>query len=57
MINTKLSMVFVVAVIFLVCVLGIIMRMAMKYFNDVFPKYYDLNESVKENVVGIRVVK
>lgn len=57
MINPELSMVFVVAVIFLVCVLGIIMRMAMKYFNDVFPKYDDLNESVQENVVGIRVVK
>ena len=49
MINPKLSMIFVVAVIFLVCVLGIIMRMAMKYFNDVFPKYDDLNESVQEN--------
>ena len=30
---------------------------ATKYFNDVFPKYDTLNESVQENVVGIRVVK
>ncbi len=29
----------------------------MRYFNQVFPKYDDLNESVQENVVGIRVVK
>ena len=57
MINKSLSMIFVVAIVFLVCVLGLIMRLAMKYFNEVFPKYDDLNESVQENVVGIRVVK
>ena len=51
MINFKLSMIFVVAV------LVTIMYHATKYFNDVFPKYDTLNESVQENVVGIRVVK
>ena len=29
----------------------------MKYFNQVFRKYDDLNASVQENVTGIRVVK
>ena len=29
----------------------------MKYFNDVFPKYDELNASVQENVSAIRVVK
>lgn len=56
-INHSLSMIFVVAIIFLVIVLLTIMVHAMKYFNDVFPKYDALNESVQENIVGIRVVK
>ena len=56
-IHVEMSLIFVGAIIFLVCVLGIIMFLAMRYFNDVFPKYDDLNESVQENVVGIRVVK
>ena len=57
MINFRLSMIFVVAIVFLVAVLTTIMYHATKYFNDVFPKYDTLNESVQENVVGIRVVK
>ena len=56
-INFKLSLIFVAAIVFLVLVLGMIMYKAMRYFNQVFPKYDDLNESVQENVVGIRVVK
>lgn len=56
-INAKLSMIFVVALVFLAFVLGMIMYKSMHYFNNVFPKYDDLNESVQENVVGIRVVK
>ena len=50
-INFKLSLIFVAAIVFLVLVLGMIMYKAMRYFNQVFPKYDDLN------VVGIRVVK
>jgi len=57
MIHVNLSMIFVGAICFLVIVLGIIMFFAMNYFNQAFPKYDDLNESVQENVVGIRVVK
>lgn len=37
--------------------LFIIIRMAMKIFKKVFKRYDDLNESVQENVTGIRVVK
>lgn len=57
MIDPQLSLVFVGAICFLAVCLGSIMFFATKYFNQVFPKYDDLNESVQENVVGIRVVK
>ena len=33
------------------------MRRAAKYFREVFSRYDDLNESVQENITGIRVVK
>ena len=57
MINGDLSLIFVGAMIFLIVVLGFIMVTATRYFNQVFPKYDDLNESVQENVVAIRAVK
>lgn len=57
MIDSQLSLIFVGAICFLVIVLGCIMYFATKYFNQVFPKYDNLNESVQENVVGMRVVK
>lgn len=57
MINAELSMIFVAAIGFLIIVLGTIMFFATKYFNQVFPKYDALNESVQENVVAIRTVK
>ncbi len=57
MIDYELSMIFVGAICFLLVVLITIMVLATKYFNQGFPKYDDLNESVQENVVGIRVVK
>ena len=53
----RLSLIFLVAVVFLGCALGLIVRMAMKRFSQVFEKYDDLNASVQENVTGIRVVK
>lgn len=56
-INMELSIIFFGAIAFLVVVLAIIMFLAMKYFNEVFPKYDAVNESVQENVNGIRVVK
>jgi len=56
-INFELSLIFVGAICFLAVVLTCIMYFATKYFNLGFPKYDDLNESVQENVVGMRVVK
>ncbi|CVH75855.1 putative ABC transporter ATP-binding protein [Clostridiales bacterium CHKCI006] len=57
MIHAELSMIFVIAMGFLIIVLGTIMFFATRYFNQVFPKYDALNESVQENVVAIRTVK
>ncbi len=57
MINAKLASVYMVAVVLLACVLFFIIRGAMKYFKQAFPKYDELNASVQENVSAIRVVK
>ena len=56
-INNRISMVFVVAIIFLAICLGLIMWRTMSLFDQVFRKYDDLNASVQENVSAIRVVK
>ena len=57
LISPKLASVYLGAVLILGSILALIIRFAMKYFNEVFPKYDDLNESVQENVSAIRVVK
>ena len=56
-ISPKLATIYLIAVIALGAVLMLIVSRAMKYFNQVFPKYDDLNASVQENVSAIRVVK
>lgn len=56
-ISPKLSMVYVVALIFLVSVMFILLPRTRKVFKEVFEKYDELNESVQENVSAIRVVK
>ena len=56
-ISPKLSLTFLIAICFLVAVLGGIMVVTMKIFNQVFRKYDDLNASVQENISAIRVVK
>ena len=56
-ISTRLSMIFVVALAVLVFFLSLIISKAMKYFNEVFEKYDDLNAGIQENVSAIRVVK
>ena len=56
-INVTMSLTFLIAVAFLIVVLGVIMVVTMKIFNQVFQKYDDLNASVQENVSAIRVVK
>lgn len=53
----KMSWVFLVTVPILVVVLSIIIYKVLPIFFRVFKKYDDLNESVEENVRGIRVVK
>ena len=56
-ISPSLSLTFLIAVVFLAVVLGVIMVVTMKIFNQVFSKYDDLNASVQENVSATRVVK
>ena len=57
MIDGPLSLIFVVAVVFLVAVLAGIMVPTFHIFDRVFKNYDALNASVQENVSAIRVVK
>ena len=56
-INVSLAWVFVIIIPFVILFFGLIIKFAMPIFTKVFPKYDALNESVQENVNGIRVVK
>lgn len=56
-INARVALIYLGAVIVLGFFIIIMMRMAMKYFSQVFKKYDDLNASVQENVSAQRVVK
>ena len=56
-ISPRLSAMFLIAVVFLVIVIGSIMVVTLKIFRQVFRRYDDLNASVQENVTAIRVVK
>lgn len=56
-ISPKLSMVYVVALVFLVSIMFILLPKTRKVFKEVFEKYDELNESVQENVSAVRVVK
>lgn len=56
-INAKLASIYLIAVILLGGCLLLIMNKATKYFNQIFPKYDEMNASVQENVSAIRVVK
>ena len=56
-ISPRMSLMFLIAVVFLIVVLGAIMVVTLKIFGQVFRKYDDLNASVQENVSAIRVVK
>ena len=57
MISPKLACIYLIATIFLGTVLILISMKAMKYFDQAFDKYDELNQSVQENVSAIRVVK
>ncbi len=56
-ISRRLSLMFVIAIIFLAVILSFIMTSTFSIFNYVFDQYDNLNASVQENVSGIRVVK
>lgn len=56
-ISPRLATIYLIAVIVLGALLLFISMAAMKYFDRVFKRYDDLNESVQENVSAIRVVK
>ena len=56
-VNPKLAWIFLVSVPFLGVLLICIMRFVMPFFRRIFKKYDALNNSVQENVAGIRVVK
>lgn len=57
LVSVKISMIFVVAIIFLGIVLAFIISHATPMFDKVFRRYDDLNASVQENISAIRVVK
>ncbi|MBQ9463926.1 MAG: ABC transporter ATP-binding protein [Lachnospiraceae bacterium] len=57
LLNAKLSLIFVVAIIILFTMIMLIIRKALPIFRTVFDRYDDLNTSVQENVTAIRVVK
>lgn len=56
-INPELSMIFLVALVFLGCIVAFIVTRAFPIFNQMFKGYDRLNASVQENLTGIRVVK
>ena len=56
-ISPHLSGMFLIAMVFLVIVIGVIMIVTLKIFRRLFSKYDDLNASVQENISAIRVVK
>jgi ATP-binding cassette subfamily B protein len=56
-VNSELALIFLGAIAFLSVILYLIMTRAHGYFKRTFKKYDDLNASVQENLIGIRVVK
>ena len=56
-IGGPLTLIFVVAIAFLLAVLASIMVPTFKIFDRVFKNYDNLNSSVQENISAIRVVK
>ena len=53
----KLAWIFLAVIPVLIILLLFIMWKALPLFKKLFPKYDDMNESVQENIKGIRVVK
>lgn len=56
-VNVKLSVILVIMVPIIGAIFFILIKLAMPLFDKVFKKYDALNESIQENINGIRVVK
>ncbi|MDO4466340.1 MAG: ABC transporter ATP-binding protein [Bacillota bacterium] len=56
-INKKIALIFVFVILFLAVVLSFVTLTVHKIFMKMFKRYDKLNESVQENITGIRVVK
>ncbi len=56
-IDARLSLIFIVALVVLSFSLYHIISRVARLFQQVFVKYDDLNQSVQENITGIRLVK
>lgn len=56
-INSEMALIFVCIIPFLAAGLIAIMRTVMPVFKRIFKKYDAMNNSVQENIAGIRVVK
>ena len=56
-IEPRMSLIFLVAIIILAIAIVLIIKKAMPIFQEVFRNYDFLNENVQENITGIRVVK
>ncbi len=56
-INWKIALIFLCTIPILAIGLILIMKKAIPFFNRIFRKYDDMNESVEENIRGMRVVK
>ena len=56
-INPKLSFIFIIATVILSFFLYMVISRVAKLFTQVFQQYDVLNQSVQENISGIRVVK
>ncbi len=57
MLNAKMALIFLCTVPILGVGLALIMSKAIPFFNRIFKKYDKMNESVEENISGMRVVK
>ena len=53
----KVGLIYLISVPFLVIGLALVMIFAMRTFNKIFKKYDALNNTVQENIKGMRVVK
>lgn len=56
-VNAQMALIFLATTPILAVGLTIILAKAVPFFNRIFPKYDFMNESVQENIRGMRVIK